>query len=124
MFVGKRESVLAIDGDYVHIMPPEKTGMFDSVKTTSFHVSSVVSCKQSKKVPSNFKIVVIKDRDHDHKTYELEAETTKDARKFLRRNIGLELVYWRSNRVMLFRRDLFSYPLSLAGVAGDQLKRF
>lgn len=85
MFVGKRESVLAIDGDYVHIMPPEKTGMFDSVKTTSFHVSQVLSCKQSKKAPSNFKIVVLKERDHDHKTYELEAESAKDAREICSR---------------------------------------
>jgi hypothetical protein len=92
MFVGKRESVLAIDGDYVHIMPPEKTGMFDSVKTTSFHVSQVLSCKQSKKAPSNFKISVIKDRDHDHKTYELEAETAKDARKL--DAIYIEIIFW------------------------------
>ncbi|KAM3588662.1 Component of a membrane-bound complex containing the Tor2p kinase [Umbelopsis sp. WA50703] len=89
MFVGKRESVLAIDGDYVHIMPPEKIGMFDSVKTTSFHVSQVLSCKQSKKAPSNFKIVVIKERDHDHKTYELEAESAKDARKLIINTSGL-----------------------------------
>ncbi|KAH8548963.1 stress-activated map kinase interacting protein 1-domain-containing protein [Umbelopsis sp. PMI_123] len=79
--VNENSIVLAIDGDYVHIMPPEKTGMFDSVKTTSFHISSVTSCKQSKKAPSNFKISVVKDRDHDHKTYELEAESAKDARK-------------------------------------------
>ncbi|KAI9479526.1 stress-activated map kinase interacting protein 1-domain-containing protein [Zychaea mexicana] len=36
MFVGRRESVIAIDGDYIHIMPPEHKGMFDSVKTVSF----------------------------------------------------------------------------------------
>lgn len=35
MFVGRRESILAIDGDYIHIMPPEHKGMFDSVKTVS-----------------------------------------------------------------------------------------
>ncbi|KAI8137179.1 stress-activated map kinase interacting protein 1-domain-containing protein [Fennellomyces sp. T-0311] len=35
MFVGRRESVVAIDGDYIHIMPPEHKGMFDSVKTVS-----------------------------------------------------------------------------------------
>lgn len=33
MFVGRRECIIAIDGDYVHIMPPEHKGMFDSVKT-------------------------------------------------------------------------------------------
>ncbi|KAI8086433.1 stress-activated map kinase interacting protein 1-domain-containing protein [Halteromyces radiatus] len=79
MFVGKRVSVLAIDGNYIHLMPPEHKGMFDSVKTTSFHVSAIRSCKQSKKVPSNFKIGVMKERDY--KTYELEAETSKEACK-------------------------------------------
>ncbi|KAI8371491.1 stress-activated map kinase interacting protein 1-domain-containing protein [Radiomyces spectabilis] len=77
MFVGRRVSVLAIDGDYIHLMPPEHKGMFDSVKTTSFHVSAVRTCKQSKKVPSNFKIVIMKERDY--KTYDLEAENAKEA---------------------------------------------
>ncbi|CAO3644554.1 unnamed protein product [Cunninghamella blakesleeana] len=78
MFVGKKISVLAIDGNYIHLMPPEhKSGMFDNIKTSSFHISHVKSCKQSKKVPSNFKIGVMKEKDF--KTYELEAETSKEA---------------------------------------------
>jgi hypothetical protein len=35
MFVSKRIYILAIDGDYIHLMPPEHKGMFDSVKTVS-----------------------------------------------------------------------------------------
>lgn len=35
MFVSKRVYVLAIDGDYIHLMPPENKGMWDSVKTVS-----------------------------------------------------------------------------------------
>ncbi|KAI8327007.1 stress-activated map kinase interacting protein 1-domain-containing protein [Choanephora cucurbitarum] len=77
MFVSKRVYILAIDGDYIHLMPPEHKGMFDSVKTTSFHASAVKSCKQSKKVPTNFKVIVFKERDY--KTYDLEAESTKEA---------------------------------------------
>ncbi|KAI8876766.1 SIN1-domain-containing protein [Backusella circina FSU 941] len=77
MFVSKRIYILAIDGDYIHLMPPEHKGMFDSVKTTSFHASAVRSCKQSKKVPTNFKIIILKERDF--KTYDLEAENPKDA---------------------------------------------
>lgn len=80
MFVGKRESNLAIDGDYIHIMPPEHKGMFDSVKTSSFHVNSVVACKQSKKARNHFKITVVKDQSH--KTYDFEAENAKEARKW------------------------------------------
>ncbi|KAI8334057.1 stress-activated map kinase interacting protein 1-domain-containing protein [Blakeslea trispora] len=77
MFVSKRVYILAIDGDYIHLMPPEHKGMFDSVKTTSFHASAVKSCKQSKKVPTNFKVIIFKERDY--KTYDLEAESTKEA---------------------------------------------
>ncbi|CEI91078.1 hypothetical protein RMCBS344292_05381 [Rhizopus microsporus] len=77
----KKERTLTIpstiDGDYIHLMPPEHKGMFDSVKTTSFHASAIRSCKQSKKVPSNFKIIVFKERDY--KTYDLEAESSKEA---------------------------------------------
>ncbi|KAI9265047.1 stress-activated map kinase interacting protein 1-domain-containing protein [Phascolomyces articulosus] len=80
MFVGRRESVLAIDGDYIQIMPPEHKSMFDSVKTASFHVSTVVLCKQSKKAPVNFKITVVKDQSH--KAYDFEAMNSKEARKF------------------------------------------
>lgn len=35
MFVSKRVYILAIDGDYIHLMPPEHKGMWDSVKTVS-----------------------------------------------------------------------------------------
>lgn len=35
MFVSKRLYIMAIDGDYIHLMPPEHKGMFDSVKTVS-----------------------------------------------------------------------------------------
>lgn len=35
MFVSKKLYILAIDGDYIHLMPPEHKGMFDSVKTVS-----------------------------------------------------------------------------------------
>ncbi|CAO3606639.1 unnamed protein product [Mucor hiemalis] len=78
MFVSKRVYILAIDGDYIHLMPPEHKGMFDSVKTTSFHASAVKACKQSKKVPTNFKITISKEININ-KTYDLEAETQKEA---------------------------------------------
>ncbi|KAG0748385.1 hypothetical protein G6F57_005641 [Rhizopus arrhizus] len=77
MFVSKKMYILAIDGDYIHLMPPEHKGMFDSVKTTSFHASAIRSCKQSKKVPTNLKVIVLKERDY--KTYDLEAESSKEA---------------------------------------------
>ncbi|KAG2202771.1 hypothetical protein INT47_004795 [Mucor saturninus] len=83
MFVSKRVYILAIDGDYIHLMPPEHKGMFDSVKTTSFHASAVRSCKQSKKAPTNFKVMILKERDF--KTYDLEAENAKEANEICSR---------------------------------------
>lgn len=35
MFVSKKVYILAIDGDYIHLMPSEHKGMFDSVKTVN-----------------------------------------------------------------------------------------
>ncbi|KAI9274860.1 stress-activated map kinase interacting protein 1-domain-containing protein [Helicostylum pulchrum] len=83
MFVSKKVYILAIDGDYIHLMPPEHKGMFDSVKTTSFHASAVRSCKQSKKAPANFKVMILKERDF--KTYDLEAENAKEANEICNR---------------------------------------
>ncbi|CAG8496978.1 1415_t:CDS:2, partial [Cetraspora pellucida] len=79
MFVGRHERVLAIDGDYIHIMPSETRTMFESVKTSSYHITSVMSCKVNKKAPANFKLVIY--RDSGTKTYDFEAESTKLARK-------------------------------------------
>ncbi|KAI9323844.1 stress-activated map kinase interacting protein 1-domain-containing protein [Dichotomocladium elegans] len=79
VFVGRRECILAIDGDYIHILPPEHKGMFDSAKTTTLHVSFIISCKQSKKAPTNFKIAAIKDQNQ--KVYDFEAMNAKESRK-------------------------------------------
>ncbi|KAI8137178.1 hypothetical protein BJV82DRAFT_362359 [Fennellomyces sp. T-0311] len=66
-------------------------------KKTSFHVSAVVSCKQSKKAPSNFKITVLKDQSH--KAYDFEAMNAKEARDMRKNqlfNAGLQsLINWR-----------------------------
>lgn len=70
-FIGRHERVLSIDGEYVHITPPENRTLFDSPKTSSFHMSQVIKCKQSAKVPQNFKVVVMK--TSGPKRYDLEA---------------------------------------------------
>ncbi|PKY14011.1 hypothetical protein RhiirB3_425926 [Rhizophagus irregularis] len=77
MFVGRHERVLAIDGDYIHIMPSETRTMFESMKTSSYHITSVISCKISKKAQSSFKLEVY--RDTGTKTYDFEAESSKVA---------------------------------------------
>lgn len=57
-FVGLNERILAIDGEYLHIMPASsgKT-MFDGqAKTTTVHFSNVVGCKVTRRHPTNFKV--------------------------------------------------------------------
>lgn len=61
-FVGMNERVLAIDGEYLHIMPPT-TGktMFDGQgKTTTVHFSNVIGCKVTRRHPTNFKVCLVK----------------------------------------------------------------
>jgi hypothetical protein len=57
-FIGRHERTLAIDGEYVHIMPSEagKTIFESSIKTTSIHTSTIIGCKFSKKTPNHFKV--------------------------------------------------------------------
>ncbi|KAG8876850.1 hypothetical protein FRB97_003850, partial [Tulasnella sp. 331] len=79
MMVGRHERSLAIDGDYIHIMPAATRGLLDSVKTSSYHIKSVVYCKQSKKSPNSTAVKLIVWRDGGNKTYDFEAEEGKKA---------------------------------------------
>ncbi|ODQ67873.1 hypothetical protein NADFUDRAFT_39284 [Nadsonia fulvescens var. elongata DSM 6958] len=76
-FISRHERVLAIDGEYVHIMPSDDKTWFESPKTSSFHVKQITNCKQSKKVPNNFKILVMK--ANGPKRYDLEATSHSQA---------------------------------------------
>jgi hypothetical protein len=57
-FVGMNERVLAIDGEYLHIMPASagKTMFEGQGKTTTVHFSNVVGCKVARRHPTNFKV--------------------------------------------------------------------
>lgn len=71
-FINRHERTLAIDGEYVYILPKdEKIWYENNFKTRTFHVSQIVSCKVSKRMPSNFKIVVMK--TNGPKRYDFEA---------------------------------------------------
>ena len=59
-------------------MPTTNKGakaVFDSGKTSSYHINSVVSCQSGKSSSSAFRIVV--HRDGGNKRYEFEAESAK-----------------------------------------------
>ncbi|KAJ9103924.1 hypothetical protein QFC21_002387 [Naganishia friedmannii] len=77
MPIGKHERILAIDGDYIHVMPTDTRAFFDSMKTSSFHATSITACKQYAKSPSSLRIVVW--RDGTEKRYEFEAESPRES---------------------------------------------
>lgn len=56
--------------------------MFDNGKTSSYDIKSIVNCQQSNKNSSTFKLVVLRDAEHN-KRYEFEAENPKIASKCL-----------------------------------------
>ncbi|KAJ3209345.1 hypothetical protein HDU67_006261 [Dinochytrium kinnereticum] len=78
MLMGKHERLLTIDGDHIHLMPAENKRVFDIMKTTSYHCSSIMSCKQTKKQSPHFKLVV-KKGNNGTTTYDLEASTSQEA---------------------------------------------
>lgn len=75
-FMSRHERVLAIDGEYVHIMPSEQKTLLNALeshaKTRSIHISSIIGCKTYRKAPSNFKIVVMR-QQKETKRYDFEA---------------------------------------------------
>ncbi|KZO98454.1 SIN1-domain-containing protein [Calocera viscosa TUFC12733] len=90
--LGRHERTLAIDGHYIHILPSNTIRAFaGSSKTSSHHITAVISCKQSRKVPQTVKLVVLK--DNVEKRYELEAENVKEAAEIVSSIKGLQKSY-------------------------------
>jgi target of rapamycin complex 2 subunit MAPKAP1 len=55
---GRHERVLAIDGDYIHLMPSDQKTMYEpgNPKTSSIFIGAILRAKQSRKIPQNFKV--------------------------------------------------------------------
>ncbi|GAA5937267.1 hypothetical protein JCM3775_001596 [Rhodotorula graminis] len=80
---GRHARVVAVDGDYLHFMPPEANlPALTRGRTTSFHVSAVRDCKVSRRSATAFKIVVHTKRGVD-KRYDFEAESAEQAREIV-----------------------------------------
>lgn len=96
-FINRHERVLALDGEYVHIMPSDDRVWYDySPKTSSFHISQMKKCKQSRKIPTNFKVVIMKTTGVT-KQYDLEATTAPQAQEIVSKLIQL-LNSYRMNK--------------------------
>lgn len=95
-FINRHEREFAIDGDYVYIMPKDEKIWYDTnFKTTTFHISNIKSCKISKRVPSNFKIIVNKPRGP--KRYDFEALNSSEAEEIVSRLNNLMDAYKINN---------------------------
>lgn len=94
--VGKHERVLAIDGDYIQILPSESKA-FENAKTSSFRVTSIADIKQSSRAPHNFKIFV--DRGREVKRYDFEAQSDKEATEIVQKINDLRAVYRANDRL-------------------------
>lgn len=62
-------------------MPVSTRAFLDSMKTSSYHIKSIVGCTQSAKSSSNFKLIVV--REGGNKRYDFEAENPKIAGRLL-----------------------------------------
>jgi len=82
-FASSTSRILALDNEYIHIMPGEtKTIALQGGKTSTVHFSSVVGSKVSKKHPKMFRLLVFKERET--KRYDFEAGSWEEAGEIVR----------------------------------------
>ncbi|KAH9477743.1 Target of rapamycin complex 2 subunit sin1 [Psilocybe cubensis] len=105
MLVTRQERTLAIDGVYIHIMPStnKARAVFDSGKTSSFHIKSIADCQQSTKTSSIFKIIL--NRGAGNKRYDFEAENPRLAAEIVQNIKNLKMAVERSGTISKQRRS-------------------
>ncbi|THV04470.1 hypothetical protein K435DRAFT_649347, partial [Dendrothele bispora CBS 962.96] len=111
MLVARQEKTLAIDGGYVHIMPSTNNAakakaVFETGRTSSYHIKSIVDCQQSTKSPHIFKLVLNRvDRSGSNKRYYFEAETPKLAGEIVQTVKSMKAQFERSSMLIKSRRS-------------------
>ena len=103
--VGKHERILAIDGDWIHIMPPEhKSALIDSKgnKTRSYHASNMKACKHIKKGEQHFRLDFWRGGGKQVKRYEFEADSVRQANEIINQMKSL-MTLFKSERSALAR---------------------
>ncbi|KAH0587039.1 hypothetical protein H2248_005860 [Termitomyces sp. 'cryptogamus'] len=107
MLLARQERTLAIDGVYIHIMPSSTNKamkvVFDSGKTSSYHIKSIADCSQSAKTSSMFKLVL--NRGGTNKRYDFEAESPKLAGEIVQTIKSLKASLDRSGTVVKSRKS-------------------
>ena len=79
-------------------------GVFDSGKTYSYHIKSVVTCLQSSKTSASFKLVFR--RDGGDKSYDFEAESVKAASTYSAQNFKLFHTYTSKAEIVTSVRSI------------------
>ena len=80
--MGKQERVLTLDGEYIHLDSVEAKKFFERGKSAvSYNFGDVISCVNSKKTSSTFRLTV--GRQDGTKIYEFEAVSPSVASKWL-----------------------------------------
>ncbi|CUA77438.1 Stress-activated map kinase-interacting protein 1 [Rhizoctonia solani] len=108
MLVGRHERIIAIDGDYVHIMPSNNRAFLDTMKTSSYHIKTVMGCKKTKKAPNSIKLVVL--RDGGSKRYDFEAEDEKQAGEIVETIKNLQKQYMQDRTGTLNKAKTVKRP--------------
>ncbi|KAJ3560691.1 hypothetical protein NP233_g10672 [Leucocoprinus birnbaumii] len=97
MLVARQPRTLAVDGEWVHIMPlsNKAKNVFDSGRTSSYHIKTIADCQQSSKSSSTFKLVLTRGGGTT-KRYDFEAENPKMASEIVQTIKGLKSSLERS----------------------------
>ncbi|KAF8952956.1 stress-activated map kinase interacting protein 1-domain-containing protein [Flammula alnicola] len=105
MLVARQERTLAIDGDYIHIMPSTNKArvVFDSGKTSSYHIKSIANCQQSTTRSSIFRLVL--SRGAASKRCDFEAESPRLAAEIVQNIKNLKAALERSGTLHKSRRS-------------------
>ncbi|AMD22854.1 HHR085Cp [Eremothecium sinecaudum] len=98
-FINKHERTLAIDGDYIYIIPPDDGYHWNQEvgKTKSFHISQVSLVKRSTRVSEYFKIFVMK--ANGEKRYYFEAISTDECIEIVTRLNNLVAAYKMNHKI-------------------------
>ncbi|KAF9445595.1 hypothetical protein P691DRAFT_805466 [Macrolepiota fuliginosa MF-IS2] len=106
MMVARQERTLAVDGEWVHIMPSSNKAknVFDSGRTSSYHVKTIADCQQSSKSSATFKLVLTRGGGTT-KRYDFEAESPRVAAEIVATIKNLKSSLERSGTVNKSRRS-------------------
>lgn len=97
-FINKHERTLAIDGDYIYLIPPEDNFNWhhESIKTKCFHMSQVTLIQRSKRVPEYFKMFI--NKPSGLKRYYFEAVNSSECAEVVARIQKLIAAYGMNHK--------------------------